>query len=495
MLRLIARDVFAALRRVLRLLIFRRVDRDQSAPGIGGVSVLLVLNLAGMTLVDAIDAGESLQFNSWGIVDFFAALGVFAGAFTVLGSHHAPPPLRRALADLLGVNFIGTLLFAGGLAIYSQNLLSGGFYALPWSALFFLLIVWLLLACWRAGRAIWPHPLRFRGLRFVSAVAVTAALVPYQEIVWGDMSSLWRPDAWDAVDWAYRSFVLEDQSAASASRGDWYPKSQLEDTLYRQPEMMAAELAKLTPSDPVKPQYFLLAAAPYGGQDVFSREVTAVQQLFDERFGTRGHSAVLASDGNALTTRPLANTKNIEMALKGIGKLMNRDKDVLVLFITSHGAEGIVSVGVNGLPLNQITPDSLKRGLDAAAIKNRVLIISSCHAGSFIPALENPNTLVIAAAAADRTSFGCANGREWTYFGDALFNHALREETSFIAAFGKAKALIERWEFWRSLMWQKPSNPQMSVGAEIEKALATFQPAGGQRAEAVIDLLRKSDAP
>lgn len=49
------------------------------------------------------------------------------------------------------------------------------------------------------------------------------------------------------------------------------------------------------------------------------------------------------------------------------------------------------------------------------------------------------------AARAGRTSFGCGNGREWTYFGDALFNHALREETDFIKAFDKANGLmIER---------------------------------------------------
>lgn len=215
--------------------------------------------------------------------------------------------------------------------------------------------------------------------------------------------------------------------------------------------------------------------------------MNSAKELFDTRFGTRGHSAVLINSFETLETVPLANTKNIAVALQEIGRLMNRDKDVLVLFITSHGADGWVSVHLSGYPLNQITPDSLAAALDNASIKNRVLIISACHSGSFIPRLEDPNTLIMTAARADRTSFGCANGRKWTYFGDALFNHALREETSFIKAFDKAKALIETWEFWRTLLLQKRSEPQIAVGSEIVEVLAAFETAAeDQRAEAVI---------
>jgi hypothetical protein len=31
--------------------------------------------------------------------------------------------------------------------------------------------------------------------------------------------------------------------------------------------------------------------------------------------------------------------------------------------------------------------------------------------------------VVLTAAAADKTSFGCEPSRDWTFFGDALFNH------------------------------------------------------------------------
>ena len=39
------------------------------------------------------------------------------------------------------------------------------------------------------------------------------------------------------------------------------------------------------------------------------------------------------------------------------------------------------------------------------------------------------------ASAADRTSFGCGTESDATYFADALFQHALRFEDSFVKAF------------------------------------------------------------
>ena len=97
----------------------------------------------------------------------------------------------------------------------------------------------------------------------------------------------------------------------------------------------------------------------------------------------------------------------------------------------------------------------------------RVLVVSACHSGSFIPALADAKTLVIAAARADRSSFGCNDKREWTYFGEAYFNQALRKETSFKKAFKQASELIKTWEAKEKLL---PSLPQMKGGEALELA-------------------------
>ena len=115
--------------------------------------------------------------------------------------------------------------------------------------------------------------------------------------------------------------------------------------------------------------------------------------------------------------------------------------------------------------LAHLTPAMLRGMLDRSGIRNSIIVVSACHSGSFIPALASPTRLIIAAARADRTSFGCDDKREWTYFGDAYFNRALREETSFKRAFTRAKSLVEQWE---SIDRLTPSLPQMMGGEALK---------------------------
>jgi hypothetical protein len=107
--------------------------------------------------------------------------------------------------------------------------------------------------------------------------------------------------------------------------------------------------------------------------------------------------------------------------------------------------------------------------LDASGAKYRIVIISACYSGVFVPALADPLTLVITAAAADRPSFGCEDGATWTYFGDAFFNRALRTAPDLRSAFSAARALVtareKREGFGRS-------NPQIAGGSEVLALLA-----------------------
>ena len=287
-------------------------------------------------------------------------------------------------------------------------------------------------------------------------------------VVFGDRTQWNNADIWSLSRKAY-AWVSRGEKAVAGEPGGGGPAIDIEDVFSRQGALLAGTLGAVTPTAGHEPQLYFLGAAPDAAQDVFAREVNSVKALFDSRFGTLGHSAILINSYETLDTVPLASGSNLKTALKEFGTVMDRDRDVLVLFITTHGAKGILSVDLPDFPLNLITPDSLAAALDGSGVRNRVLIISACHAGSFIPRLAGPHTLIMTAASAERTSFGCANGREWTYFGDALFNHALREETSFVKAFAKADELIKSWEFWRFFL--KPSQPQMSAGAEIVKLL------------------------
>jgi hypothetical protein len=99
-----------------------------------------------------------------------------------------------------------------------------------------------------------------------------------------------------------------------------------------------------------------------------------------------------------------------------------------------------------------------------------VVVISACYSGVFIPRLANPNVLVITAADADHSSFGCQDKAKWTYFGDAFFNVALRQAKNLTGAFSVARALVHRRELREHF---EPSNPLMAGGANVQPLLIT----------------------
>ncbi len=152
---------------------------------------------------------------------------------------------------------------------------------------------------------------------------------------------------------------------------------------------------------------------------------------------------------------------------------MNADEDVLFLFLTAHGDQAHrLSASQPPLRLAQLTPTALARTLQDAGIKWRVIVVSACYAGGFIEPLRDDNSVVITAAAPDRTSFGCEAGRDFTYFGEAYFRDAMAKTRSFTAAFELAKEIVAKKEAAENLT---PSLPQMWVGPAIGRQLKAFE--------------------
>jgi hypothetical protein len=232
----------------------------------------------------------------------------------------------------------------------------------------------------------------------------------------------------------------------------------------RQPQLLSEALAKLKPAPKDRAQLFFVGVAGYGGQAVFKREVQSVRELFDQRFGTAGRSLALINHPSTLSQYPLATISNLEQALVHFGQLLEPDRDTLFLFLTSHGEKGKLTIQMPHLAFPQLTPTHLKRMLDRSGIRNRVIVISARHSGSFVPVVADARTLVITAARADRSSFGCEDRRRWTYFGDAYFNRALRHENSFTRAFAEAKRTIAQWETAERLT---PTLPQIAGGEDL----------------------------
>src|SRR3546814_18531152 len=120
---------------------------------------------------------------------------------------------------------------------------------------------------------------------------------------------------------------------------------------------------------------------------------------------------------------------------------MDRDEDLLLLYLTMHGTEDH-ELAVTFPPLLEewITPPQLRAVLDDAGIRNRVVVISACYSGGFLPDLRDARTLVITAARADRASFGCGNESAATWFGRAWLVAGLNPGTISIGEHGRASS-------------------------------------------------------
>lgn len=266
-----------------------------------------------------------------------------------------------------------------------------------------------------------------------------------------------------------------DASSVADDHGDDWPAQgpTPEQVLYAQPRMMRDALAELTPRVPGKPNLYVLVFAGDGGEDVFRNEAEYAAALFAKRFGATAHTLVLENNPATLTSRPLASWSNLEAGLAALDKVMVPDQDILLLYITSHGGEDhTLLVDMDPLPLDQLGATDLAGILATHRFKWKVVVVNACYSGGFVPPLRGPGTLVLTAARADRSSFGCGSDSDITYFGKAWLVDALNRTPDFIDAFKQASGEISRWEKQDKLT---ASEPQIDVGSDIAAQLALWR--------------------
>jgi hypothetical protein len=327
--------------------------------------------------------------------------------------------------------------------------------ALPWQVTQYAPVAWLTLAVARYAMSLSPLPAP-RAAWIVATCALVLAL---------PMAGIYHERNLWSIDYERQADSKESYRAMTAAVS--------EEALYLQPELLERELEAIRPGRKGAVNLFFVGMAGYGRQDVVMREVVAVSTLFRERFQAEGHVVKLVNNPKTVLTTPMATTTSLKAAVNRIGAVMDTEKDVLVLFMTSHGSSGHeFSIDLWPLQFKQINPAMLREILDGSGIRNRVVVISACYAGGFIKQLEDENTLVIAAAAPDRNSFGCNNENNWTYFGKAYFDEALRETHSFTRAFEIAKPVIEARERREDF---EPSHPQISMGTGIKVKLEALE--------------------
>lgn len=318
-----------------------------------------------------------------------------------------------------------------------------------------LLVAWLFAFAliWRLLRWLVPERQPVRHLAACVLLAI-GGLVPLQGALY---TGFWYPD----VD------ALAAEWSSDQARLEFDPEA----VMYAQPARLHQALATIPKGIAGERELFAVAFGGDGAEDVFRNEVDYAAPLFSDVLGAGPRVLSLLNNPATLDDTPLATRTNLSVALKELARRMNTDEDVLLLFMTSHGFEDHrLHVALDPLPLNPIAPEDLREMLDAAGIRWRIVIVSSCYSGGFVPALADDRTLVITAARADRTSFGCGVDSDFTYFGRALLIEALNETRDWEQAFALAQARVAMLEAEQDLT---PSEPQIAMGTALRAHLGT----------------------
>ncbi|MDY6457727.1 C13 family peptidase [Acinetobacter faecalis] len=400
-----------------------------------------ILGGAANTLFSWLSAGEIGDFNPQGLVSYalWPFIALIVGIFLSQRVNNPRLMLVPALLWLVLDTHIALL----------QSLIQylGMIDVLPYTLYDYLPILFMVLFVWQSLAVVWVFARELQWPWWERALIIAATL--FTLVVW-QMSVKSQP-IWKVED---------------------VPPSFSEESFYTQNRILNKALEGIEFGEFAQSHWYFLGVAGASYQDVFMSEVERIKEQFDTRFGTFSRSMILVNNPMTRNVIPIATRTSMEMALRRMGQQMNRESDVLFLYMTSHGLPNQFEMENAPLDLKQVDPKWLKDTLDKSGIRWRVIVISACYSGSFVSELQDENTLVITASAADRASFGCSNEADYTYFGRAFFDQAMREQHSMFDAFNQAKETVAKWE---SAQGFEPSEPQWAIGKNMELMLPQLE--------------------
>ncbi len=366
-----------------------------------------------------------------------------------------PAPALRGLASWLAL----TLWI--GLPARLVSVLHGvawreEWLSLPSPSLFYLMWgIYLMLVAWTLA-ALFRLTARYLASRRRLLGFMAASIALYAVLAWQFQYSFWEP-------------VRPAKDSESTKRPAYLRLTQR--MFEQQQTLVRNQQTQLAAERPGVIDVYGLIFAPYAGEEVFRNESAMVAEVMRQRFDAEGRILQYLNHAETGYTLPWATPENLQRGIAAIAARMDRQHDVLMIYLTSHGASDFKLAARNWpLEVDPLTPELLRRALDEAGIRNRALIVSACYSGGWIEALAGETTLVMTAADAEHTSYGCGSRSDLTYFGRALFDEQLRRTRSFPAAFAQARTDIEKREN-EAGKDDGFSNPQISLGEGIAPAL------------------------
>nr|AIA15935.1 Peptidase C13 family [uncultured bacterium] len=457
------KNFFWVVRAALRAALWRRTTVDRSVT-VGTVLLCALVTAASDVAHQYVTAEGAARFSLYGVNSIIAEIAVCAAVTLLFVSRDR----AVVLAQFLVLNALVDWVITAAVHVPFKFQIS---MAGMWTRADAVILVMLLLATWWIGAVVailrgagvgsYQSPaIRGFGLAVVSLLAV-AATPSFPTFVGNDFN-LASYNVWEWASAKFRKGAEERTAEVDVATLELL-----------QPSLLDAEMKKLLPERKGTTDIYAIGAAGWSDQDVFIKELNGGLSALNRSLGLDRGAIRLVNHRDSSETSPIASRTNFAAAVHGVAGVMNKDEDILIVFITSHGSpEGVAFVLADAISA-VLSPDHVASVLDREGIRNRVVIVSACYSGVFAKRLASPSSIVLTAADESSPSFGCSNEREWTYFGDAFFNQSLSEGVSLEQAFEDAKVKISQWETRDEL---PPSSPQGHFGAVISEKLAKLKP-------------------
>jgi hypothetical protein len=433
--------------RAIPFLFGRRVSLARLLGGLDISWLVILLILAASFAGDWWQAKPPRYFTTWGFAPFFTEvciLGIFCYGVSRLKQCLLPLPILLSLVlevyFLVGVPLqIVDANVSDGYAGKESRYLAG--FAATWGVL----VIFHLLHQVLNRRYLYAIPAT---LLFVAFLIVPGIYLSYSQ------SKFWYHDN-------------SDENSGYKKIKDY------EQVFFNQEVLLKKALDAIIPGEEGKIELYYLGFGSYASQGVFKKEVEFFERMMDKQTPAKKYGMTLINHLDTLQSTPLAISHNLDAALQGIGEKMNRDEDILFLYLTSHGSKSH-ELAVSFYPFSfvDITPQMLKASLDKSGIRWKVIVVSACYSGGFIEPLKDANTLIATAADADHTSFGCSNENDFTYFGEALLQDQLAKGVQMPDAFAKA---IEEINAREQREGKTRSNPQLWMEQPMVEHLQAFE--------------------
>ena len=265
------------------------------------------------------------------------------------------------------------------------------------------------------------------------------------------VAPIWFPHLLGPLDPWWREVDIQAKGAGIVN-----PAS--EPALAAQQFLMDRALDGLDDEQPGVTDLYFVGFAPDARRRGFAVDAELAKRTMDERWGTRGRSVLLVNSPATVAERPYATITNLRETLLEIGDIIDPDDDVVMVYLTGSAGRDHSLAAINPpLELVPLSPAGLRQLFEAAGIRWRIVVVSTCYAGAWIDALKDADTVVIASSATGIHADGCEGGVGATAFGDAFFAKGMRGSDDIARAFDSARGRLAGRGAAAPVLWIGPA--------------------------------------